>query len=95
MHVTIDNKIINPTMKLVLISYFLFPTPGIAAKNGMENVQGIRTRHVELTRFIKADLLTVKETGGNSVWVAHLHCFSQDYKMVGQFNTLFIKAKRS
>jgi hypothetical protein len=82
-------------MKTLLLGFFMFPGAGIPAETKTENISQIKTRHIEFTRFIHADLLTVKETGGNSIWVARINCFRHEYKVVGEFNSLHIKAKRS
>lgn len=82
-------------MKTLLLSLFLFPAPEVSPVVSTVSVSQVKTRHVEFTRFIHADLLTVKETGGHSIWVARVNCFRHEYKLVGELNTLFIKAKRS
>ncbi|MCA6364269.1 MAG: hypothetical protein IM638_14620 [Bacteroidetes bacterium] len=82
-------------MKTLLLSLFLFPGADVPAEVKTESAFQIKNRHIEFTRYIQADLLTVKETGGNSIWVARINCFRHEYKVVGELNTLHIKAKRS
>ncbi|MCU0435856.1 MAG: hypothetical protein MUC87_20525 [Bacteroidia bacterium] len=82
-------------MNLLLLSLFLIPPSGLPQKEAVVNGTGVSTAHVQFTRFLSADVVKVKENAGQSLLVAHISCFNRQYRVVGQYNTCFIKAKRS